>query len=108
MPTELLTDEEKMRRVPGIHFANSPTGRVARINGTGIKVWMVIRTFRDDGWDWARLREAYHWLSEEQLRAALNYYREFPDEIDARIALDDSFDIEEFWREHPYAKPPWA
>jgi hypothetical protein len=42
MTTGLLTEAEKMRRVPGIAFADGTSGRVPRIAGTGLEVFKSI------------------------------------------------------------------
>jgi uncharacterized protein (DUF433 family) len=98
---ELLSEALKMRRCPGIGFADSPTGRHARLLGTGLDVWEIIATHQGLGRDPARLREAYHWLSEDQLRAALGYYAAFPEEIDRRIALNERWTVERLRAQHP-------
>jgi uncharacterized protein (DUF433 family) len=82
---ELLAEAVRMRRCPGIVFADGPSGRRARIAGTGLDVWEVIATHDHLGRDLARLRETYHWLPEHQIRAALGYYAAYPDEIDRYI-----------------------
>ena len=107
MSSQRVSEAEKRRRVPGIEFADGPSGRYARIAGTGIKVWLLVLAYRSAGEDLQHLRDAYPHLSEEQLQAGLAYYREFPEEIDARIALNNAFDIERFWRDNPWSKPPW-
>jgi len=71
---ELLTEAVKIRRCPGILFADGPSGRRAILAGTGLDVWEVIATYKSLDRDVARLRDAYHWLTEAQLRAALGYY----------------------------------
>ncbi len=98
---ELLAEAIKMRRCPGIVFADGPTGRRARIVGTGLDVWEVIATYQSVDREVGRLREAYHWLSEPQLRAALGYYAAYPDEIDRRIALNDRWTEERLRTQHP-------
>src|SRR5919198_5830930 len=64
---EMLTEAVRMRRIPGIVFADGPTGRRARVAGTGIDVFEIVRDYRTMGADWAQLRRAYHWLDERQL-----------------------------------------
>ena len=81
MTTETLTEEEKMRRVPGIVFADGPAGRRARVAGTGIEVFEVINSFLAADEDLESLLRTYHWLTAEQILAALDYYRAFPKEI---------------------------
>ena len=104
---EMLSESVKMRRIPGIVFVDSPMGRVARIAGTGIDVFEVIKAYREMGRDPERLRDAYHWLSDIQLRAALAYAEAYPYEIEARIALDDRWTPEETWKAYPFTKPKW-
>src|SRR6266540_1522499 len=53
---ELLAEAVKLRACPGILFADGPSGRRARIAGTGIDVWEVIEAYRGLGRKWARLR----------------------------------------------------
>lgn len=39
---DLLIEAVKMRKCPGVTFADGPTGRRARIAGTGIDIWEFI------------------------------------------------------------------
>ncbi len=102
---ELLAEAVKMRRCPGIMFADSPSGRHARVAGTGLDVWEIIAMYNSLERDPARLREAYHWLSDAQLRAALGYYAAYPEEVDRRIALDERWTKERLWAEYPFTAP---
>ena len=79
---------EKMRRVPGIVFADGGLGRVPRIAGTGIEVFEVIRRYEAFDRSWSRLAISFDWLSDDQLHAALAYYDAYPDEVSARLALE--------------------
>src|SRR3989442_11212992 len=40
---ELLEEALRMRQCPGIYFADEPSGRTAKIGGTGLGVWEVLR-----------------------------------------------------------------
>ncbi len=100
---DLLNEAVRTRRVPGICFVDSVTGRRPVLVGTGIDVWEVIATWRNVERDEAKLREAYHWLSEAQLRAALAYYGLYPEEIDRRIAVEDSWTPQRIRQEFPFA-----
>ena len=102
---ELLAEAAKMRRCPGIGFADGPAGRRARILGTGLDVWELIATNKSLGENPARLRKAYPWLSQAQLRAALGYYTAYPEEIDRRIALNDRWTAERLRAHHPALFP---
>ncbi len=86
MTTELEQEAEKMRRVPGIVFAEGSFGRVPRIDGTGIEVFEVIGVYQGLDQDRRRLRKAFDFLTESQLEAALRYYEHFPEEVDERLA----------------------
>jgi uncharacterized protein (DUF433 family) len=103
---EMLAEAVKMRRIPGIVFADGPTGRRARIAGTGIDVYSLIRDYRDMGEDWESLRQAFHWLSEHQLRAALAYAEAYPEEIEERLREEKTWNPERVWATYPFMKPP--
>ncbi len=103
---ELLDEALKMRRIPGIVFVDSPSGRVAKVAGTGLGVWEIVMAYRAVDEDWERLREGYHWLSEHQLRTALAYAEAYPDEIEHRIQLDERWTPERTWEMYPFTRPP--
>ena len=88
MPKEELSEAEKMRRVPGIIFADGAAGRRARIAGTGLDVFEIIKEYLACDRDLYCLLGAFHWLTWDQLNAALTYYEQFPDEIDKRLARE--------------------
>lgn len=92
LAAEMLCEAAKTRRCPGIVFADGPAGRRARIEGTGIEVWEVISSFLTLGKDEGRLGEAYHWLSERQILAALGYGRTYPREIEDLIKRNNAHD----------------
>jgi uncharacterized protein (DUF433 family) len=102
---EMLAEGIRMRRVPGITFGDSPLGRVALIAGTGLGVFEVVKSSREVGGDWTRLRMAYHWLTELQLRAALAYAAAYPEEIERRLAEDAAATPDAIRRQHPFLAP---
>ena len=99
---DLLTEAIKMRRCPGIIFADGVTGRRARVAGTGLEVWEIITTYKSVNQDFLRLQKAYNWLTEQQLKAATGYYISYPDEIDRQIDLNESWSKEEIAKHYPY------
>ena len=99
---DLLVEAIKMRRCPGIVFADGVSGRRARIAGTGIEVWEVISTYRSVDKDFSRLQKAYHWLTEQQLRAAIGYYTAYREEIDELIKLNESWSRESVAERFPF------
>ena len=98
---ELLAEAVKLKRCPGIVFADGPAGRRARIAGTGLDVWEVIATYKSLNQDDARLSGAYDWLSEPQLRSALAYFRLYPDEIERQILRNEAWSKEQLADRHP-------
>jgi len=102
----LLQEAIKMRRCPGILFSEGTRGRRARVAGTGIEVWEVIATYRSVKQDYKRLQKAYHWLSREQLKAALGYYMAYPHEIDQLIEQSERWDDERVRDRYPFTRSP--
>jgi uncharacterized protein (DUF433 family) len=85
--THALLDEAlRMRACPGIYFADEPGGREAKIAGTGLGVWEVIRDYLAAGRDDGKVRKAFPQLSAAQTRAAVLYYEKYPEEVDAEVA----------------------
>jgi uncharacterized protein (DUF433 family) len=99
---DLLQEAIKMRRCPGIIFAEGTSGRRARIAGTGIEVWEVIAAYKSVKEDFKRLKKAYHWLSGEQLKAALGYYAIYPKEIDRLIDQSEQWNDERLRERYPF------
>lgn len=105
MIQELLTEAIRARRAPGIAFADGPAGRRAVIAGTGLDIWEVIATWKGMDGDYSALQQSYPWLSEPQLRAALSYYQLFPEEVDARLEVEESWTPERLREEFPFTAP---
>lgn len=103
---DLLIEAVKMRKCPGITFADGPTGRRSRIAGTGIDIWEFISTFKGVGENYDDLKEAYHWLSDQQIRSALSYYALYPDEIDEKITRNEELTQEKVLKRFPFLAKP--
>ena len=99
---DLLAEAIKMRRCPGIIFVDGVTGRRARIAGTGLEVWEVIAAYRSVNQNFKRLRKAFHWLAEQQIRAAVGYYEAYCDEIDFQINRNESWSKEALFERYPF------
>ena len=84
---ELPEEALRIRDCPGVHFADEPSGRTAKIGGTGLGVWEVLRDFVKDD-DLKRVRRAFPQLSQSQLTEALMYYRRYPEEIRRRVEMN--------------------
>jgi len=105
LAVELIEEALRMRRAPGVVFADGPTGRRPVVAGTGLDVWELVAAWQELGRDYARLRVAYDWLNEPQLRAALAYYEAYPAEIDERIDLERELTPDRSQQAFPFAKP---
>jgi len=90
LANELLEEALKMRRCPGIIFSQGITGRRARIAGTGVEVWEVVYEHQIVGKDVEALKKALPHLTERQLIAALNYYQDYPEEINELIQSNEA------------------
>ena len=99
---QLLDEATRMLRCPGIVFAYGPAGPRARVAGTGIDVWEVIATYRSLRRNFARLRKAYPHLGEAQLRAALNYYRLYREEIDRQVGRNAAWTPHRIRDKYPF------
>ena len=97
---ELLDEALRMRHCPGIYFADEPSGRTAKIGGTGLGVWEVVRDFsRHQNAD--RIRAAFPQLSRAQVTAAVMYYARYRDEVQARIDANDGLTPETIEKQYP-------
>lgn len=74
---------------PLIHFVDGPSGRRAAVLGTGLDVWEVVATVRENG---NNLQQAAEYLGVPLglVEAAIAYYGEYQGEIDAEIALNEA------------------
>lgn len=99
---DLLAESIRIRRCPGIIFAEGVTGRRARVAGSGLEVWEVISTFKGVNQDFKHLKKAYHWLTEQQLRAAIGYYEAYRDEIELQIKRNESWSKEVLLDRYPF------
>ncbi len=102
---DLLAEAVKMRRCPGIVFVNGVRGRKAKIAGTGLDVWEIIATYISVNNKFPRLRKAYHWLSDQQLQAAIGYYTAYRDEIDRLIEQNESWSSKTVVDHYPFLDP---
>jgi uncharacterized protein (DUF433 family) len=96
---EALAEEAlRMRLFPGIGFMGRDWDRRAWVMGTGLDVWQVIDIYKDVG-SVERMVEGWS-INERQIQLALDYYKMFPEEIDAMIA-DNKRPIEQLEEEYP-------
>ena len=98
----LMEEAIRTSRVPGIVFVQRREGRRAAVAFSGLEVWEIIATWKEGEESWERLRDAYPELSETQLRAALSYYRAYPEEINERLAREAYWTPERVAEELPF------
>ena len=86
----LLAEEAiKVREFPDIVFTDGPTGRRATfIHGPDL--WEVLEPYVLAGRSWDTLRMSYPELDQALLLTAVRYYESYPEEIDARIGLNQA------------------
>ena len=92
---ESLAEEAiRMRRFPGVVFRGPEHDRRAWVVGTALDVWEIVEAYKEIGLE--RLLEEGE-IPERQVRLALRYYEEHPEEIDQAIA--ENRRPLEYWRE---------
>jgi len=97
---EALADEAlRMRLFPGIAFRGTDWDRRAWVMGTAFDVWQLVEAYRDIG-SLERMAEGGA-ASERQIQLALDYHKQFPEEIDAAIA-ENRRPLEQLEREFPF------
>lgn len=97
---ELLEEGLRMRVCPGIYFADEPSGRTAKVGGTGLGVWEVLRDFCRDN-DLDALRRTFPDLTQAQLTAALMYYRRYSEEVQRQVEANARLTPEALEKEFP-------
>ena len=97
---ELIEEGLRMRECPGVYFAAEPTGRTAKIAGTGLAVWEVLRDYIQDQ-DIERVRRAFGQLSRAQITAAVMYGARHPEEIRREVDANAALTPEVVEQRHP-------
>lgn len=97
---ELLEEALRMRECPGIYFADEASGRTAKIGGTGLAVWEVLRDFTEDQ-DPERIRKAFPQLSQAQVTAALMYYKRHRDEVRSKVQVNAALTPDAIEKRYP-------
>ena len=84
---EALAEEAlKTRRFPGIAFRGDDWDRRAWMTGSALDVWEIVRAYQEC----ASVDElaGQGSLSARQIKMALTYYQQYPEEVDARLERD--------------------
>jgi uncharacterized protein (DUF433 family) len=95
----LAEEALRTRLFPGISFKGRDWDRRAWVMGTALDVWQIVDAHRDISS--IESMAAGGSVNERQIRLALDYYKMFPEEIDAAIA-DNRGPIEQLEEEFPF------
>ncbi|MDQ2934626.1 MAG: hypothetical protein M3R49_06540 [Chloroflexota bacterium] len=80
----------RMDEHPGIGFVDGPAGRRAVVVGTGLDVWEMVGTIRQQPAGSAEAAARYLEVPVRAVRAAVRYYAAFPAEIDDLLHRQDA------------------
>lgn len=95
-----MADEAlRMRLFPGIAFRGADWERRPWVIGTALDVWQIVDAHQQIGSVERMAGDGS--ATERQIRLALDYYKRFPEEIDAAIA-EDRRPIEQLEQEFPF------
>lgn len=88
-----------MAEHPGIVFRDGPAGRRPGIAGRHLDIWEIIETVQHAGGD-SQAAAAYLRIPPNVISAAIDYYSDYPAEIDQWIELNrlEARDAEAVWR----------
>jgi uncharacterized protein (DUF433 family) len=100
----LLDEAIRMSRAPGVVFVDARDGRRAAVAFSGLEVWEIIRFWKARNGNWEVFRSEFEEFTEAQLRAALNYYALYPEEIDARLEREEYWTPERVAAEMPFTQ----
>ncbi len=73
---------------PLVRFTDGPSGRRARLVGTGKDIWEIIAVIRDNDGDAAEAAR-YLEIPLGLIQAAIAYYGAYTDEIDQQVELNE-------------------
>jgi uncharacterized protein (DUF433 family) len=83
-----------------IEIVEGARGPKPRIKGTGIRVKDVVGWYQDLGWSVSQILEEFPHLTPAGIHAALAYYWDHKDELEAKWAADDAW-VQEMMRREP-------
>ncbi len=98
---DLLEEAVRMRQCPGIYFADELARREAKVSGTGLGVWEVIRDYKAVKSNERKLKHILPHVGNRELRAAVLYYSKYPEEIDVAVEANESLAFETIQAKYP-------
>ena len=99
----LIEESMRSRLFPGIAFRGPDSSRRAWLIGTALDVWQIVEAYRD----FSSIEEMSNSgdLSGRQIRLALEYYAQYPDDIDEALA-ENNRTLAEYRRMSAAARTP--
>ena len=96
---QYLEEAIRMADHPGIVFRDGAAGRRAALAGHRLDVWQVVETVRGEGGD-VNAAAGYFGISPGLVGAAVGYYADYRDEVDAWIESNAAMaeEAEAAWR----------
>jgi uncharacterized protein (DUF433 family) len=96
-----MEEAARMRRFPGIGFRGADASRRPWLIAAGVDVWQVIEAYQD--FESIERMTAETDLDESQVRLALVYWDQYPDDIDEaitqnRVSIEEARDLYPFIR----------
>ena len=86
----LLEEGIRTDACPGIYFADEPAGREAKVAGTALGVWEIIRDYKAVGRNERKLARALPGIPPAGIKAALIYYATYPREVGDAITENEA------------------
>lgn len=84
-----------VQRHRGVYIPQEPGKRHEPMVGPGVSVWAVIGYSRLFDWDLTRVTENWKgYLTEDDVRAAWEYYERHPEEIDRKLRANEEPDLD--------------
>ena len=77
-----LAEGMRLDRHPGVVFVDGPAGRRPKLAGTGLDVWEVVETVKDEG-NSVEAAANYLDIPVSRVQVAIRYYADHRGEIDA-------------------------
>ena len=84
----LLEESLREAEFAFVEYRDSPIGRQPYMKGSGLAIWEVIMIAQDFGMDAERVAQAYPYPV-ENIKAAINFYEAYREEIDQAIKDND-------------------
>lgn len=103
---DLADEAERTRRYPGLAFRGQQGSRRPWVIGTHFDVWELILAWQELEQREEPILEQLR-ISSRQLKLALAYYREFPEEVDRALQLQRR-SLNELIDEYPFFETPLA